>query len=164
LASNLVVNASPIILLAKIDGLHLLQALGEEILVPRTVIDEVRAGGVVEAALDRDEVRGWLTTVEDVNIPASILEWDLGPGESQVIGLVMQHGDMWAVLDDRRARRCAEAHGVRHLGTLGVTLACKRRGVIPEVKPLLDRLRQTGMYLDDELYAHVLSRAGESGK
>lgn len=39
-----VINASPLILLAKIDQLHLLGALAEQVIIPSAVVDEVYAG------------------------------------------------------------------------------------------------------------------------
>jgi hypothetical protein len=59
--------------------------------------------------------------VEDVGVITSIEHWDLGPGESQVIALCIS-GSRSAVLDDRAARRCAAAHNVPVIGTLGIVL------------------------------------------
>ena len=39
-----VVNASPVIALAKVDQLHLLHDLCEELLIPEAVVAEIRAG------------------------------------------------------------------------------------------------------------------------
>lgn len=164
MASRIVVNASPLILLGKIDGIHLLRSLCKDVLVPRTIIDEVQAGDAIEAALEEIENHDWITVLEDGSIPESILAWDLGPGESQVLNHALKLGDAWAILDDRSARRCAEAHGIRYLGTLGIVLACKRQSVIPEVKPLLEKLRETGMYMTDDLFSQILAKAGESEK
>ena len=65
------------------------------------------------------------------------------------------------VLDDEPVRRLAGALGLPLIGTLGVILAAKERGVIPAVKPLVLALIETGFRLDDSLYELVLSDAGE---
>jgi predicted nucleic acid-binding protein len=62
--------------------------------------------------------------VEDTAVVASIEHWDLGLGEAQVIAQCVD-GSRWAVLDDRVARRCAAAHNVPVIGTLG----CVRRRI-----------------------------------
>lgn len=46
-----VVNASPLILLAAVDALHLLPQLAEEVLVSGAVLDEVLAGTEPHPAL-----------------------------------------------------------------------------------------------------------------
>jgi predicted nucleic acid-binding protein len=52
--------------------------------------------------------------------------------------------------------------GVRCVGTVGVLIEAKKKGLIPLVKPSLDALRVSGFYLGDELYERVLRDAGET--
>jgi len=47
------------------------------------------------------------------------------------------------------------------LGTLGLVLTATRLGLIPEARPMVDRLRQVGLYLDDERVDEALRRIGE---
>jgi predicted nucleic acid-binding protein len=44
MAERWIVNASPLIVLAKIDHQHLLTPLADELIVPQTVVDEIAAG------------------------------------------------------------------------------------------------------------------------
>jgi predicted nucleic acid-binding protein len=46
-------------------------------------------------------------------------------------------------------------------GTLGLILTAKRRGRIPQARPLLERLRQAGMYLSDRIMDQALALVGE---
>ena len=66
-----------------------------------------------------------------------------------------------AILDDMAARRCAAAHRVPVRGTLGLVLVAKREGLIPAARPVLDGLRQAGMYLSDALLNRALTLVGE---
>jgi len=155
-----VTNASPLILLARIGRLDLLDRLAPQIIVPSAVLDEVRVGRAKDTtaaiALDWAESR----RVPDLAVPASVEHWDLGPGESQVItqGIV---GSRWAVLDDRAGRRCARAHGVSVIGTLGVVLRSKEHGVIDEARPWVTKLMAAGMFIDRELLDRALAGVGE---
>ncbi|MDP2810752.1 MAG: DUF3368 domain-containing protein [Rhodocyclaceae bacterium] len=63
--------------------------------------------------------------------------------------------------DDDYARRCAQSLGIQTLGTCGVIVLAKRRGVIAEVGPCLDALRAAGLWLSDSLVRAVLSESGE---
>ncbi len=155
-----VINASPLILLSRIDRLDLIERLAPAVLIPRAVIEEVRAGqdhdGTAAAALK------WVEQyrVENVTLVASIEHWDLGLGESQVIARSVG-GTRWAVLDDRAARRCAVAHGVPVIGTLGVVLRSKKNRQIDSARSVVEKLMTAGMFLDNEFLDGVLASIGE---
>ncbi len=68
--------------------------------------------------------------VSDVVVPSSILGWDLGDGESQVLAHCLLGGHL-AVLDDGEARAAAKVHAVPLVGTLGVILRARRAGLVP---------------------------------
>jgi predicted nucleic acid-binding protein len=65
------------------------------------------------------------------------------------------------VLDDRAARRCAAAHNVPVIGTLGVVLRAKRNRQIEGARPLVNELIAAGMFLDAEFVDRVLTSVGE---
>ena len=155
-----VVNASPLILFARIGRLDLIERLAPTILVPNAVLQEVRAGQqrdrMAATALEWAEKY----RVEDVALVASIEHWDLGPGESQVIAHSIGR-PRWTVLDDRAARRCANAHDVPVIGSLGVVLRSKKNGHIDGARPLVEALIAAGMFLDDEFVNRALESIGE---
>ena len=90
-----------------------------------------------------------------------VLAWDAGPGESEVLSYARARPEVRAVVDDDYARRCGQGVGVRTLGTCGVIVLAKRRGVIDEVKPRLAALRAAGLWMSDSLISIVLRAAGE---
>jgi predicted nucleic acid-binding protein len=98
--------------------------------------------------------------VENVAVVASIEHWDLGFGESQVIAHSIA-GSKWAVLDDLAARRCAMAHAVPVIGSLGVVLRSKRYRQVERARPILEELIDAGMYLEDDFVDRVLASVGE---
>jgi predicted nucleic acid-binding protein len=66
------------------------------------------------------------------------------------------------LLDDRRGRLAALTMGVNIIGTLGVLLVAKRKGLIPVIAPEIERLQtQVGFRLREELKVRVLREAGE---
>ena len=64
------------------------------------------------------------------------------------------------MLDDRAARRCAVAHDVPVIGTLGVVLRSKKHRQIGNARPLVKELIAAGMFLDDEFVDRVLRALG----
>ena len=155
-----VVNASPLILFSRIDRLDLIEHLAPTILIPNAVIDEVRAGQDKDRAAAAALKWAERYRVEDVTVVASIEHWDLGLGESQVIAHSVG-GSRWAVLDDRAARRCAVAHSVPVIGTLGVVLRAKKSEQIESARSVVEKLIAACMFLDDTFVDGVLASIGE---
>ncbi len=67
------------------------------------------------------------------------------------------------LIDERAARRKARGIGLQTVGTLGVLLMAKDKGLVAGLKPLLDDLRRAGFRMSDDLYRQVLGSAGEAG-
>jgi predicted nucleic acid-binding protein len=153
-----VVDASPLIALERIGCVHLLEQLAAEVVLPAAVIREVGVGprSLAPAGLCRHRA-----VVVDVIHPV-VAAWDLGSGESEVISWAVSQTGSVAVLDDRAARRCATALGVRAFGTLRVLLDGKAAGLVPAVAPLIEGIRRSGIFLSDALLEKVLELAGES--
>jgi len=160
-AGVLVVNASPLILLSRIGRLDLLPALGGAVVVPQSVLSELEAGNHVDGAADAVRANSALVVVPDVGVPASLLAWDLGAGETQVLSHCLERVGALAVLDDRAARRCAEAFELARLGTLGVVVRAKRQGLVRKARPLLEALMSHGLRLKPEFVRAVLQKVGE---
>lgn len=161
MAERPVVNASPLILLSKGDLLDLLRLVGDEVLVPAPVATEIERRGQNDVTVRAMVAAPWLVIVEPEPVPPLIQAWDLGSGESSVLAWAYAHPGTEAVLDDLAARRCAAALGIPVRGTLGLVLAAKQRGLVPAARPLLERLRLTGMYLSDRVMNEALSLVGE---
>ncbi|MBM4319282.1 MAG: DUF3368 domain-containing protein [Deltaproteobacteria bacterium] len=157
---TLVVNASPLMLLARIEQLELLRVLQGPVCVPRAVLRELEAGNEPDGAADAVRAAPWLTMVEDIDPSERLLSWELGAGETQVIARSMRD-DSWAVLDDRAARRCAKAFGVTTIGTLGLVARARRCSLVPAARPILESLRSEGMRLSTGLMDQLLAELGE---
>ena len=90
-----------------------------------------------------------------------IQAWDLGLGESSVLAYSYVNAGTIAIIDDLAARRCAEALHIPLRGALGLVLIAKNRGVLPAARPVLLKLKQSGMYLSDRVLEKVLALIGE---
>lgn len=151
-----VVNASPLIALAKIGRVDLLLKPGRSLIVPEAVRDEILRS-------DKDDpARRWLEAGVDVNLRAVTIDpqvgaWSLGAGESAVLSLSMELGAL-AVLDDREARAAAQTLGVRCSGTLGIVVRAARDARITAAAPVIRALRSAGLHLSDRAITDALRR------
>ena len=157
-----VVNASPVISLARVGYLDLLSPLATEVLIPEAVVGEVLAGAPTDPARKALE-SGWGRRASPREIPSSVLEWSLGAGESAVLALALERPGSRAVLDDAAARSCARVLGVPVIGTLGIVLQAKRAGLISSASQVIQSLQGIGFRLDTEtLRAALLRATGEA--
>ena len=98
------------------------------------------------------------------------LAWPLAPqtmrpvfgrGEREAITLSLEIHAARTILDDEPARRLARQLGLSVIGTLGILLAAKRRGLLNAIRPHLDDLLRTSFFVGPELYERLLLVAGE---
>jgi predicted nucleic acid-binding protein len=148
-----VCNASPIIGLAQIGHLDLLRLLFEHIYIPSAVAREIEpsvpaADWIVERALTQP-------------LAAQILGASLDAGESEAISLAVELSAGTVVLDDWPARQLAIALGLPVVGTLGVLVRAKSRGLLPTVRPHLEALTSHGFWAGPELMQRILRSVGE---
>ena len=156
-----VVNASPIILLAKAGAIDLLSQLPQELVVPASVATELRRGPSADPARTWLEGLGRQFVRPDLAVATEIAAWDLGMGETAVLNWAYQQREFEALVDDRAARKCAQIFGLKVRGTLGVVLAGKVRGLIPNARPVCETLIRSGLHIDPHFVTEALRLVGE---
>lgn len=159
--NRVIINASPLIVLFKSQQVELLPQLFTEILVPSAVWNEITAAGKNDVASRQLPSTPWVQRVEIAAVAPEVAAWDLGKGESEVLSLSLTNPDCAAIVDDRAARRCAQTLGVITLGTGGVLILAKRRGLIATISPGIQALRDAGLWLSDSLVNLLKQQAGE---
>jgi predicted nucleic acid-binding protein len=154
-------DSSPLIALARVGQLHLLQILFGEVLVPGAVWDEV-------VQVDRPEVAeilsaDWVRVVavaDDSYLLA--LRTELDRGEAEAISLAADVRADTLLLDEGSARQLAVSMGLQVIGVVGVLKLAKQRGFITEVRPVLDQLVTVLSFrLGKSLCDQTLRDAGE---
>lgn len=161
MAETWVVNASPLILLAKVGQLALIEKLSPGFIIPTAVVSEILAGPDDDPA--RKHLKAdWGRRITPSVISNSIIEWGLGAGESSVLAVALEMAPAIAVLDDAAARAAAASLGIGVIGSIGVIVRAKQAGLLSQVKPVLSDLQQAGLFLDSTLIEKALNLAGEA--
>jgi predicted nucleic acid-binding protein len=101
MAERWVANASPLIVLSKINQQQLLEQLADELALPEAVLVEINAGPEEDAAR-RYLAESPLPVVSVMPEPL-VAAWDLGAGESAVLAHALAHPGWKAVVDDGAA-------------------------------------------------------------
>jgi predicted nucleic acid-binding protein len=150
-----------VILLAQVGQLDLLQHLGPPVVIPEAAVLEVQRKGPGDPAVHALGQATWLVSVDPGPIPANVAAFGLGDGETAVLAHALANPNSGVILDDRAARGAAAALGITNQGTLAVVVFAKAHGVIPAARPVVEQLRQHGMYLSDQLMNQALAKVGE---
>jgi hypothetical protein len=156
-----VVNTGPLVYLAQLNRLSLLQDLYEPY-APYGVLDEISAWTSKARRLVQTAASDWLKVVPVTNVSLRdylIPQIDLG--EAEVIALAVELGVSRVLLDDQDARRSARLYGLQPMGTLGLLLEAKLQGLLPAIRPEIERLAQTNFYFSTALIQEILQAAGE---
>lgn len=90
-----------------------------------------------------------------------LLELQLDKGESSAIALALELPQSTVILDDYKARKIAARLGVPVTGTIGIIIKAKLTGIIPAIRPLLEKIKHTNFRLSADLELQALLTAGE---
>ena len=161
--SLLVADAGPLIFLAKLERLNLLQITGDEVCIPSAVMAEIRVKNDEACSKIMSASKTWLQVKEVKNKEAvQLLLADLDLGEAEVIVLANEIKADRLLLDDLDARRFARRIKLPIIGTLGILLTAKLQGEIPSVKHEIEKLQEYGFWANENLVSRILSVAGEN--
>lgn len=90
------------------------------------------------------------------------LQTDLDDGEAEAFALAAVVQADLVLVDERRGREFAIWMGFKVMGAAGVLAEAKNRGLLAEIRPVLDEmLRVTRFRLAPHLYDALLRDAGE---
>jgi predicted nucleic acid-binding protein len=153
--SPAVVNASPLIVLARAGLLDVLPGVFASVVTPAAVRAEIAAGPADDPARLLLPACVWLREAAIQPPLPPLAVWQLGAGESEVLEFARLHPGTTAVVDDRAARRAAETLGVPVCGTLGVLALATRGGLVPSFPAAIEAVRRAGLYLDEGVVTTV---------
>jgi predicted nucleic acid-binding protein len=142
-----IADASPLIALARVNGIVWLQDLFGEVVVTTVELREVLTGRFPEseAPIETALAAGWLKSVAaemaDPALP------DLDEGEAASIRLAL-----------------AQSFGIRLAGTAAVIGMARQRGLIPSAKAVFAQLHASDFRIAPAVIHAVLDRCGESVK
>ncbi len=162
-----VADSSPLIALASISAFQFLAPLFGDIVIPEAVHAEVVLQGFGRPGEREVTAAAWIVVrkVKDSQrVGALQRQHRIRGGEAEAIVLSDELGADWLLMDEQLGRQAAVAAGIelsRLIGTLGILLAAKERGLIPDVSRKMAELQGRGFRIDPALYRAVRRRAGE---
>jgi len=142
----IIADASCLIVLQNIQELPILQKLFGEVFITGEVGKEFGL-----------ELPEWIKIRKVVNTSKKeALSLVLDEGEASSIALSLEIGDSILIIDEKKGRRIAQELGIKIIGTLGVILRAKERGLINSIENLLEKLESAEFRISENLKANIL--------
>lgn len=157
-------NATPPVAMAKLNRFNLLQDLFKEISISQAVYNEtMKAGRNTGGAREAVQTATWVRRVNVRDLLAiDLLLDELDRGEGETIVLAREIKADWVLMDEKKGRRKLTQLKVPHVGTVDLLLWAKKEGLISQLRPELELLRQKGFSLSQPVMQMVLRQAGEA--
>ncbi|MCI5218329.1 MAG: DUF3368 domain-containing protein [Candidatus Electrothrix sp. LOE2] len=129
-------NAGPLMVLSKLNVLHLLKELYGKVLIPRAVYNETVRNGVKYGFEDAHTLQLFLEQnnwrpQETSSIPKSISSAHLDKGETEALALALSNNAL-LLMDEELGRAVAREHNLRVKGSLGVLIEAYRTEMISD--------------------------------
>lgn len=162
-SSLIVSNTGPLIALDACNQLDLLRSLYDRVVVPEEVERELaRGGGTALPSGLTAAHRAWIEV-----LPLSIQSspWllaRLDAGEAAVIRLALEIGSPIVLMDEKRGVKVARNEGLNAIGSVGILMLAKSRGLVTEVRPHLYNMHSSGIRLSAKLIEWAIINSGEA--
>jgi len=152
-------DSSPLITLAKIRRLELLQQLYRTVTITPEVYAEVVVGGAGLAGASEISAAQWIN-VRPVRARANLISVQqysgLGIGEVSVVILGRELQADVVLMDDMKARNLAKQEGLAVLGCVGVLYDAFILKLLPDLTVAYRQLLSSGAYADRGLLENIL--------
>ena len=156
-------NTTPLIGLASIRRFDILRSLFGNLIIAQAVYGESVLQGQEEGGAKKDVTNAEWISIAQVSdrLAVEVLLDEMDIGEAETIVLAAEIKADWVLMDEKKGRRKLSQIGIPKIGTVGILLEAKRRGLIPSVKPELEKLHRQGFSISQFVIASVLKQAGE---
>lgn len=158
-----VCNSSPLINLAIIGRLYLLNKFWDKIFIPEAVWQEVIIDGAGNPEVEDIKNLDWIVVmkVKNRNL-VSALAVGLDKGEAESIALAIELNADTLIIDESDGRNAADTFSIKKTGVLGILIKAKLQKMIPNLKEEIHRLQTDGgFWLNETLIEKVLKGVNE---
>ena len=136
-------DAGPLIALAQINRVHLLDQLFDQVQIPNAVIQECLAKPGEDTKIIQQAVEDNKLNIISVNV-AHEFPRILGKGECEALQLALKNNQSLLIIDDQLARRYATRLKLNFIGTARILTLAEQNGFISDAKSSLLSMVENG--------------------
>ena len=139
-------NTSPLIALAKLDKLNLLEQVFGKILIPQLVYEELERGCFYQEVTHFKSACD--SFIEVVNVQNhQVFKRNLDLGECEVLSLALERQANIVLIDDRKAFNEAKELGFKTISTLTFLRVAQTKGFIEDYLVLISELAEKKFFI-----------------
>ena len=143
----IIADTSCLILYDKIDQFDILKRTFTEIVVTKEVAEEF------------GELPNWVKTVSISESEQFVrLINQLGKGEASAITLALENKNSILLIDEKKGRKIAQQLNINIIGSLGVLLKAKEKGVVRSVEEILKLIDTTDFRISQSIRNKILEK------
>ncbi len=147
----IIADTSCLIIYYNIDQFRILRDTFPELIVTKEVANEF------------GEMPDWLVIKEVTNKEQYLkLAEELGRGEASSIALALEIKESLLIIDEKKGRKIAKDLSIEIIGSLGILIKAKEKGVIKTVREVLELIDKTDFRISQTVREKVLEEAGEN--
>lgn len=153
-----IADSGPIISLALIDKLDLLDLLFGDVKISNAVWNEISND---KSKPFHNRICSYFSNKVEFIKGFNDLTFIMDYGESESVILYKELQADFMLIDDKKARNIAENLGVNCVGTLGILITAKNNGLVKELKPLFEEFLNNHRFYSLDLINNLLTQSGE---
>lgn len=158
----IIADTTPLSVFLRIGRIDLVQSLVRTLYVPEAVAVELDRGQKLFGQWREQMPFAQVIRVEPSPLLV-LLKSELDIGEAEAIALAVERKGELLLIDEAQGRTVARRLSLDVIGSVGLVLLAKKRGLVTAVVPVLDDLRSRGgLWLSDAFYDSIVARSGES--
>jgi uncharacterized protein len=143
----LVADCSALVALACCDGLLFLESLYGQVFVSEEVYSECTIAGKPYADILSEYLHGKVRCINPNNQKTIIGIAD--KGETQAMQLYLQLEADNLLIDNKHGKKIAMQNKINTIGSLTVLIIAKQQNLIPAIKPHIEMIRNSNVFIAD---------------
>ncbi len=153
-----IADTGALISLIHLDKIDLIEKVFGDFFIAKAVWEELN--DYDNPDFDRSVLLKLESKVAQINSKKYLL-MGMDYGEAESVILYEELGADYLLIDNHKARTIAESLNVNCIGTLGLLIKAKQKGLIRNLKPLFEILIGKGRYFSKKLLNDLLNKVDE---
>lgn len=154
-----IADTGVLISLGIVDRIEIIENLFDEFYIPRAVWEELeKYENPAFPEKYKTMLKKHILQIKSKNQLSLLMDY----GESESVILYQELNANYLLIDDQKARLMAESLGVNCIGSVGLLIQAKQKGLIQDLRSIFKVWQKNERYFSRKLLNEILSKTGEA--